>query len=139
MVHALGEIHRVLVPGGVLIDLRPVSDRWPIEVVSARGSHETGRFRDLPLWLGDDEAANDAVTQAASVGRFIRDKEMFFPYTYSWDTPSEMEAWLDEEWSESLELDEETKRNTRSTWAVSDADSRVHVNVKMLLTRWRKN
>lgn len=136
MVHALGEIHRVLVPDGVLIDLRPISDRWQIEVVSARGIHETGRFRDLPLWLGDDDAANRAMEQAAANGWFIRAQEAFFPYTYSWDTPSEMEEWINEEWNESLELDDEAKRTTRSTWAISDADSQVRVNVKLLITRW---
>lgn len=138
MVHALAEIYRVLAPGGILIDVRPISDRWPIQVVSARGIQETGRFRDLPLWLGDDEAANRAIAQAAENGWFIRDQEAFFPYAYSWDTPSEMEEWLNEEWSESLELDDEVKRATRSAWAVSDADSRVRVNVKMLITKWKK-
>lgn len=138
MVDALGEIFRVLVPGGVLIDLRPVSDRWQIEVVSARGVRETGRLQDLPVGLDDDEAANRAIGQAAANGWFVRTEETFFPFIYSWDTPSEMEAWLDEEWNESLELDDETKRSTRSTWAVSDADSRVRVNVKLLITSWRK-
>jgi hypothetical protein len=137
MVDALGEIFRVLVPGGVLIDLRPVSDRWPIEVVSARGVRETGRFQDLPTGLSDDDAANRAMAQAAVNGWFLRDRETFFSYTYSWDTPSEMEAWLDEEWNESLALDDETKRSTRSTWAVSDADSRVRVNVKLLISTWK--
>ena len=138
MVDALSEIHRVLAPDGVLLDLRPISDRWQIEVVSARGIQETGRFRDLPIWLGDDEAANSAVQQAAVNGWFVRTQETFFPYTYSWDTPSEMEEWIEEEWDESLELDEEAKRATRSAWAVGDADSRVRVNVKLLITRWRK-
>lgn len=138
MVDALGEIHRVLVPGGVLIDLRPVSDRWRIEVVSARGARETGRFRDLPIWLGDDDASNRAMAQAAANGWFLREQETFFPYIYSWDTPSEMETWINEEWSESLALDDDVKRATRSAWAVGDADSRVRVNVKLLITSWRK-
>lgn len=139
MVDALGEIYRVLVPRGVLIDLRPVSDRWQIEVVSARDVRETGRLQDLPVGLDDDDAANRAIKQAAANGWFVRSEETFFPFTYSWDTPSEMEAWLAEEWNESLELDDEAKRSTRSTWAVSDADSRVRVNVKLLITSWRKS
>jgi hypothetical protein len=137
MVHALSEIHRVLVPNGILIDLRPISDRWSIEVVSERSTRETARFQDLPVGLEDDSAANRAMTQAASNGWFRRDEETFFSYTYSWDTPSEMEQWIDEEWSESIGLDEEARRLTRSAWAVSDADSRVRVNVKLLIARWR--
>jgi hypothetical protein len=33
MVHALEEVWRVLVPAGELINLRPVSSPWPVEVL----------------------------------------------------------------------------------------------------------
>lgn len=138
MVHALGEIHRVLVPDGTLIDLRPISDRWPIEVFSARETRETGRVTDLPLGLEDDEAANQAMRNAESNGWFTRESETSFPLHYVWDTASDMEKWIDEEWENFIGLDEETRRATRSAWALGDADSRVRVRAKMLLTRWRK-
>lgn len=136
MVHALDEIRRVLVPNGVLIDLRPILDRWPIEVVSARGSRGTGHIQDLPPGIGDDEAANRSIAQAEQDGWFIRQAENFFPFVYSWDTPSEMEEWIETEWEDFIQLDKETRRATRSAWASSDADARVQVKVKMLITRW---
>ena len=40
MVHALEEIHRTLRPGGLLIDLRPLLDRWPVEVAWQNGYRE---------------------------------------------------------------------------------------------------
>ena len=40
MVHALAEIRRVLVSDGVLIDLRPLADQWPVEVASLREVQE---------------------------------------------------------------------------------------------------
>lgn len=138
MVHALGEIHRVLAPAGALIDLRPLCDRWQIEVFSARETREAGRVRDLPLGLEDDAAANRAMTQAETNGWFKREKEIFFPLHYVWDTASDMEKWIDEEWENFIGLDEETRRAARSAWALSDADSRVRVRVKMLITRWRR-
>ena len=137
MVHALGEIHRVLVPDGILIDLRPVSDRWIIEVFSARETRVTGHVTDLPLGLEDDASANQAMKNAESSGWFKREGETFFPISYVWDTAKEMEKWIDAEWDNFIGLDEEARRATRSVWALGDADSRVRVTVKMLITRWK--
>ena len=137
MVHALSEIRRVLVPDGVMIDLRPLQDRWQIEVASGRGIRESGRVQDLPGLLADDEAANRAMAQAAANGWFSREREENFPYYYSWDTPSEMEEWVEAEWQDFVALDEDAKRATRSVWSLSDADARVQITVKMLITRWR--
>lgn len=138
MVHALSEIRRVLHHDGILIDLRPLLDHWQIEVVSARELRETGRAQDFPIGLADDEAANRSLAQAEEQGWFVREQEEFFPYVYSWDTPKEMEEWIEEEWHGFIGLDEETKRTTRSAWALADADSQVRLKVKMLITRWKK-
>lgn len=137
MVHALSEIRRVLMPDGILIDLRPVLDRWQIEVASIRESRGTGRMQDIPVGLADDEAANQSVARAAQDGWFTREQEDFFSFIYSWDSPKEMEAWIEEEWEGFIGLDEETRQATRSAWATADADTRVQVKVKMLITRWR--
>ena len=138
MVHALGEIHRVLVPDGILIDLRPLGDQWRIEVFSARETHETGHVIDLPAGKDDDEAANQAMRAVEAKGWFTRESETFFPLHYVWDTASDMEKWIDEEWTDFIGLGDEARQATRSTWAVGDGDSRVRVRAKMLITRSRK-
>ena len=51
----------------------------------------------------------------------------------------EMEEWIEEEWENVVAIDEEVKRQTRSAWALGDADSQVRVKVKMLITRWKKS
>lgn len=137
MVHALEEIRRSLVPDGILIDIRPLNDRWHVEVVSAHGSKETGRVDDLPEPLNADMASKEAMKEVESRGWFRREQEGLFPFFYSWDTPSEMEEFVAEEWSDFVGLGEETKKATRSVWAIGDADSRVRVRVKMLITKWR--
>ena len=139
MVHALGEIYRVLAPGGVLIDLRPVADRWSIEVFSARETRETGHVTDLPLGLEDDNAANEAMRNAESKGWFTRENETFFPLHYVWDTASDMEKWVDEEWTNFIGLGDEARRATRSAWALGDADTQVRIRVKMLIARLKKS
>lgn len=137
MVHALSEIRRVLTVGGVMIDLRPILAQWPVEVTSAQGIHETGRIQDLSPGLADDEAANRSIQQAEQKGWFVRQAEDYFPFIYSWDTPSEMEEWIETEWHDFIRLDDDTRQATRSVWALSDADARVRVKVKMLITRWK--
>lgn len=136
MVHALREIRRVLVDGGVMIDLRPLHDRWPVEVVSAREVRETGRVQDYPGILADDEAANRAMAEAAANAWFSRDREDSFSYYYAWDTPSEMEEWIDTEWEDFITMDEESRRVTRSAWALGDGDTQVRLRVKMWIARW---
>lgn len=138
MVHALSEIRRVLVPNGILIDLRPVDDERPIEVYSARETMQTGFTTYLPHGKDDYLAANQAMLTIESRGWFIRETEENFPLHYVWDTPKEMEEWIETEWEDFIELDEETKQATRSAWTLGDGDSRVRVRVKMLITRWRK-
>lgn len=138
MVHALSEIRGVLAPHGILIDLRPILDHWSIEVESAREIRETGQVQDFPVGLADDEAANRSMMEAEQNQWFVREQEQFFPFYYSWDTPSELEEWVAEEWHDFIGLDEATKKATRSAWAIGDADSRVRVKVKMLITRWKK-
>jgi len=139
MVHALSETRRVLVPNGILIDLRPICDHWSIEVVSSRETRETGHVTDLALGLNDDKAANQAMAHAESAGWFTHESEEFFPIHYVWETAGDMEKWIDEEWEGYIGLDQETRHATRSAWALGDADSRVRVRVKMLISRWKKS
>jgi hypothetical protein len=137
MVHALSEIRRVLVTEGIMIDLRPLQDRWQIEVTSGREVLKTGSVQDVASLLADDNAANRAMARAEENGWFVREREEYFPYEYSWDTPREMEEWIETEWEDFVTLDEESKKATRSAWSLADADARVQVRAKMLITRWK--
>ncbi|MGB8983228.1 MAG: hypothetical protein WCC12_15240 [Anaerolineales bacterium] len=137
MVHALEEIRRVLVPDGVLLDIRPVADRWPVEVASASAVRETGRLDDLAEQVNADAASNEAMKEVESRGWFRREQAAFFPFFYSWDTPADMEEFIAEDWSDFIGLGEDARQATRSAWAVGEADSRVRVRVKILITKWR--
>lgn len=136
--HALDEVRRVLAPDGILIDLRPLADNWRVEVVSLREVKRTGRVEDLPVQTNGDVAANAAIQAAEKRGWFKREQDELFPLFYSWDTPSEMEEFVDDDWSDFVGMEEDTRRATRSAWAVADGDSRVRVRVEILIARWRK-
>ena len=138
MVHALNEIQRVLAPDGILIDLRPLAERWQIEVASSREIKEAGRVTDLEIGLEYDRAANESMIQAESQELFVREREEFFPFFYYWDSPNEMKEYMDDEWEDIVSVDEATWKNIRPMWAVANADARLRVRVKMLITRWKK-
>lgn len=138
MVHALSEIHRVLKPNGILIDMRPLADQWRVEVVSLREVKRTGRVTDLPEQTNGDIASNEAMDDVERRGWFKREQDQLFPFIYSWDTPSEMEEFIADDWQDFISLDEDTKRATRSVWAVADADSRVRIRMNVWIARWLK-
>jgi len=138
MVHALSEIHRVLAPDGILIDLRPLLDEWPLEVVTMSDRQKAGRAVDLAEPLSDDRAANQAVSEIEKRRWFIREREENFPFNYYWDTPTDMQEYLDETWDDVIRVENETWEKLKSLWAVANADARVRIQLKMLITRWKK-
>ena len=135
MVHALAEIRRCLLPRGILIDLRPVADRWPVEIIRTDTHHLAGRLVDLPTGLADDQAAFQAMEQAEAQGWFIRKGEDYFPLFYHWENPDEMIETIKTRWEGFIQLDEETEKNARSGWTT---EARLRVQLKMLITRWQK-
>lgn len=136
--HALDEIWRTLVLDGVLIDLRPLADRWPVEVTSDNTYREIGRLTDLPTGLADDAAANNAFKDASQQGWFVRENEQIFPFFYYWETPEEMREYIKEKWTDFMRLEEDIFFATQSVWKTTVAGRRVRVRLKMLLTSWRK-
>ena len=138
MVHALDEIRRTLKPNGLLIDLRPVEDHWSVEVASGQEVQVTGQLTDMPIGKADDEAAFKAMREVESRRWFIKEKEEEFAFFYYWDTPSEMKEFMEDEWQDFEKLEEAVYQRTKSLWASANADARVRVHVKMLITRWKK-
>jgi hypothetical protein len=137
MVHALDEIQRLLVSGGRLIDLRPLMDQSPIEVVSGSRVQFAGVVNQLPEDIANDEAANNAIAKAAEQGWFNLERRELFPFSYAWDSPEEMQEYVEEEWSDFVTIDEEVWRNIHSLWAVAGAGAHLRVRVKMVIARWK--
>jgi len=138
MVHALGEIRRVLKRDGTLLDLRPVEDQWAVEVASSTEFKVAGYLVDMPVGIEDDAAAFRAMSEAESRGWYVKEREEEFAFFYYWNTPSEMKDFMEEEWEEFEKLEEDVYRKAKSLWASANADARLRVRVKMLITRWRR-
>jgi hypothetical protein len=138
MVHALNEIQRVLALAGTLVDLRPLLDQWPIEVSWTGGYQEVGRATDLSEPLEDDAAANAALANETRTGGFDRELDEVFPLFYYWDTPKEMQSYIEENWSDVVSVDEAVWSRLRTAWASANADAHVRLRMKLLITRYQK-
>lgn len=136
--HALEEIRRTLIPQGILIDLRPMAASWAVEVNSGSLKREVGRLTDDPQAPVYDQAANKALQKAARRDWFVRESKTSFPFFYYWDTPEEMQGYIQEEWSDFIQPDEALFSAAQSVWEAAGADRRLRVRVKMHLARWRK-
>ena len=136
MVHALKEIWRVLAPGGVMIDLRPLTELPPVEVVADGQAASAGRL-DEPQADPDDQAANEALAQVEREQVFICERRGAFVLSYYWDTPGEMKAHIDEKWTHTR-LPEEVLAEANRLVACAGADARVRVRRNMVISRWRK-
>ena len=138
MVHALDEIRRTLKSGGILIDLRPISSNWAVEIASSTGYQLAGRLDTMPEGLADDEAAFKAMGEVESRRWFVKEKEEEFSFFYYWDTPSEMKEFIETEWEDFEKLKKDVFQKIKSFWVSANADARIRVRVKMLITRWKK-
>ncbi len=71
MVDALHEAHRVLRPGGILVDARPDSRRFArVERVKGGRHHQVGRLGSQRETRGDDTASDRAVAKVVAEGSF---------------------------------------------------------------------
>lgn len=138
MVHALREIHRVLASGGVLIDVRPLLDQWPVEVSWAGGYREVGKVTDLREPLADDVAANAAMNEADAGIGFAREREAAYSFSYYWDTPKEMQNYIAESWDDVISIDEGVWNSLGSARASAGAEARVRMRMKLVIARHRK-
>ena len=138
MVHALKEIHRTLAPNGLMVDLRPMGDSWPVEIVSDGEIHPCGRLTDLPAGISDDESANHAIRESARRGWFLREEEKFFPLFDYFDDPNEFENHLKEKWGDFIQAKESVIHTIRQEWEKTRTGKKLRVRMKMLLGLWRK-
>ena len=126
MVDALGEIHRVLAPGGTLVDARPDS-RVPAyaERRMPRGFQRFGVVKTSRQELANDRAADLAVARVVREGCFKRRRRGRFWHLVPFSSLAELRRYL----SEHLRFVH------RAEWVVDSATRKRHSNDPFVIRR----
>ena len=126
MVDALAEIHRVLAPGGTLVDARPDS-RVPAyaERRKPRGFQRFGVVKTSRLELANDRASDRAIARVVREGLFKRRRRGRFWHLVPFSSLPELRQYL----SEHLRFVH------RAEWIVDAATRKRHSNDEFVIRR----
>ena len=95
MVHALEEIHRLLKPTGMLIDMHPVAEALPVEIHQSGKTDLTG-YWSVRQWRMDYQQADNALAEITQRGLFAVESEGVFDSLTYYGSAAEMRTSLKE-------------------------------------------
>jgi len=137
MVHALHEAWRVLLPRGILIDLRPLCSDAPLEIVFAGSSALAGPV-DMSPDIAHEIAADQAIDSVVGDGIFNKIQLDHFDFAFYWDTVADMLADLDEYWKDEVILRAGVIRRARALLKKRQPQARVRLRMPMKLEKFVK-
>lgn len=135
--HALEESWRVLRPNGELIDLRPIASDPLVEIVSDRVSKSAGHLDDSRRRAGD-LAADEAIDHVVDRGLFEQDGVKQFRFSLYWNSADEMQAYVEERWSNSAEIPSAVLRQAERLTKMAGHPIKARIQRKMHLATYGK-
>ena len=137
MVHALKEVWRVLKPGGVLIDLRPISVDVPLFILTTTGWKSAGLPDQSPDRI-HDLAANRTIRNVVNNGLFIRLKQEYFTTKYYWKNLKELKSDVENYWKEDVIVSKEIWQQARLLYTSGSGQRRILFPLRRKLIVYQK-
>ena len=105
MVHALEQIHALINPGGYLIDLHPNEKMVEFILPLDDGEHFIGYMHETDDYI-EYRQADEAIETVVAKGLFRVESIGEFDFRTHADSFDALKAFLDENWSDSVIMDE---------------------------------
>jgi hypothetical protein len=136
MVHALEQAWQVLRPGGVFVDLRPLSLDSALDIVGSQGMESAGMV-DMSADLPDDRAVDEAIEAAVRAEVFIPRETRKFDFAYYWDTFEGMRRYTTERW-DTAKFPSAVLRKARALKNNLGPGSRIQIILPMHLATYER-
>lgn len=137
MVHALLESWRILEPGGILIDLRPLHENREVELLVAASRFIPGHVADL-TGAADDVACAKAINEIVGSEHFAPQMQDTFKYAVYWDNLAEFSSFAEEKWFAKRRLSPEVLEHAQRHIAETGSSYRIRIRYSMHLAVYRK-
>jgi hypothetical protein len=137
MVHALKEAWRVLVPHGVMVDVRPLSVDVPLEIVYKGGSESAGMI-DMSPEIHLDIASDNAIETVSRQGIFRETHKEQFDFAFYWKSVQGMQEDLNENWKDEVIIAEKVWVKAKKIIKQKHPQTRLRMAMKMKLAIYQK-
>jgi len=136
MVHALSEVWRTLVPGGLVLDIRPYLPFGPLELVDGPIVEQLGRLDEAEFDPGDP-AADVALGEVMRRGLYALEGTGSFHSAGYWDSLAELRDYL-KDWYDVARLPRPLADQARRALQRSRPSGVLRLQTYVVVNRMRK-
>jgi hypothetical protein len=137
MVHALEQARRVLVPQGILLDLRPYGWQAPLEFLHGGRTQPIAMLDTSSDWP-DSLAADRAFESAVQVGLFQPSHTESFDQAYYWDSVADLLVDYNEKWKGDIKLPRSAVRKAARMYQEVSTPARLRIRFPVKLGVYKK-